>query len=130
MPYLFEFEPVQAILRCSMSGQVTDQQLLECYRTAIRHVRQKNPLVSIVDLTGVTSILVSPATVQGLARCEPVLCPSRPRFIIAPTDHLYGLSRMYQIVGERVRPRLQVVRSLAEVFAAAGLDELHFEPVH
>jgi hypothetical protein len=129
VPYLFEFEPAQGILRCAMSGHITDRQLLECHKLGARYVRQKNPAISIVDLSAVSSIEVSPATVKDLARSEPALAASRPRFIVAPDDHLYGMSRMYQLTGEGIRPMLQVVRSLAEVYAAVGFRELQFEPL-
>jgi hypothetical protein len=111
-----------------MSGEVTDQQLLECRRTAVHCVRQKDPAVAIVDLTPVAFVDVSPGTVQGLARSDPAFPPSRPKFIVAPSDHLYGMSRMYQIVGEPKRPMLQVVRSLQEVYTELGMHQLHFEP--
>ena len=91
--------------------------------------QQYNPATAILDLTPVGSIDISPATVQGLARSDPAFPPSRLKFIVAPTDHLYGMSRMYQLIGERIRPRLQVVRSLAEAYATLGVKDLHFEPV-
>lgn len=128
MSYFFEFEPAHSILRCTLCGSITDQQLVDCYRTAVRHVQRTNPALAIVDLTSVASIEVSPATVQALARSEPTLPASRPRFIVAPRDHLYGLSRMYQILAERSRPRLQVLRSAAELYEAFGL-ELRFQAI-
>jgi hypothetical protein len=129
MPYFFEFEPVQSILRCTMSGHIDDKTLLECRKEAVRHVRQTDPAAAILDLTLISSLQVSPRTVQGLARSEPAFPPSRPKFIVAPSDHLYGMSRMYQLIGERIRPSLQVVRSLAEAYAALGIAEPHFCPV-
>ena len=128
MPYSFEFEPARSFLRCILSGNITDRQLFDCYRAAVRHVRRQDPALAILDLTNIASVEVSPATVQALARSEPTLPASRPRFIVAPTDHLYGMSRMYQILGEHSGPRLQVVRSAAELYAALGPD-LHFEPM-
>ena len=127
MPYLFEFEPVQNVLRCTMSGHVTDKDLLDCHKMASRYVRQTDPTTAILDLTPVGSIEISPSTVQGLARSEPAFPPSRLKFIVAPSDHLYGMSRMYQLIGEQLRPRLQVVRSLNEAYAALGIEDLHFE---
>jgi ABC-type transporter Mla MlaB component len=129
MPYLFEFEPAQSILRCTLSGHIDDKTLLECRKAAVRHVQQTNPAVAILDLTPISSIDVSPGTVQALARSDPAFPASRPKLIIAPSDHLYGMSRMYQLIGEQIRPSLQVVRSLAEAYAALDVAELHFSPV-
>ncbi len=129
MPYFFEFEPAQSALRCTMSGQIADAHLLDCHKIFVRLARQKDPNLVILDLTSVSLLNVSPATVQRLARTAPVLPPMRRRFIIAPGDHLYGMSRMYQLIGESIRPGLQVVRSLAEAYAAAGIRDLRFEPI-
>lgn len=129
MPYFFEFEPVQSILRCTMAGPIDDKILLDCRKEAVRHVQQTDPAALVLDLTLISSLDVSTRTVQALARSDPAFPPTRPKFIVAPNDHVYGMSRMYQLIGEPIRPRLQVVRSPAEAYAALGIAELHFGPV-
>jgi hypothetical protein len=54
---------------------------------------------------------------------------SRPRFIVAPQTHAFGLMRMFQIVGDATRPELRVVRSLDEALAALNITSPHFEPL-
>jgi hypothetical protein len=51
----------------------------------------------------------------------------RPRFIVAPATVGFGLSRMFQIVGEPTRPLLSVVRTLDEALAALDCQFPHFQ---
>jgi len=84
----------------------------------------------IVDFTDVSSLDIASQTVHVLARSEPVLPnPAIPRFIVAPSPHVFGMSRMFQILGGDKRPTLYVVSSLDEVYAAIGVKQLHFEPL-
>ena len=54
---------------------------------------------------------------------------NRPRFIVAPDIFLYGISRMFQIVGSDTRPLLQVVRSMDQALTALGVQSPNFEPL-
>lgn len=53
----------------------------------------------------------------------------RPRVVVAPQKHAFGLFRMFQIAGEDTRPLLQVVHTMDEAFAALGVQSPHFEPL-
>ncbi|HWX53285.1 MAG TPA: hypothetical protein VN176_01705 [Verrucomicrobiae bacterium] len=129
-PCYFEFDSVHRVLRWSMTGHITDEDLLECYKAAAHQVQQTNPAAAILDLTRVTSSEVSSGAIQNIAAGDPVLPdPTRPQVIVAPSDHLYGISRMYQLLGEHTRPGLRVVRSMAEAYAVIGLERPNFEPI-
>lgn len=65
----------------------------------------------------------------ALAGEEPAMADAHPRVIVAPTQELFGLSRMFQIAGEEKRPRLTVVRTLEEAYAKLGLQAARFEPL-
>jgi hypothetical protein len=54
---------------------------------------------------------------------------TRPRVIVVPQTHAFGLARMFQIIGEPKRPLLKVVHTLDEAFATLGLQSPHFEPM-
>ena len=54
---------------------------------------------------------------------------ARPRFIVASKALVFGLARMFQIMGEHSRPLLKVVRTMDEALAALGVQSLHFEPL-
>ncbi len=130
MTYLFEFDSAHRVLRCTMTGLVTDEGLCEYCKAAANHVQRRDPAASILNLTQVSSIEISSVTIRNLASSSPSpQCASLPQFIVAPSDYGYGMARMFQLWGGRVRPGLQVVRSLAEAYEAIGLEEPHFEPI-
>jgi hypothetical protein len=51
----------------------------------------------------------------------------RPRIIVDATNEAFGLSRMFQILGEESRPLLHVARSLDDALSALGVQSPHFE---
>ena len=52
----------------------------------------------------------------------------RPRVIVAPTAHQYGLARMFQLVTSEER-RLTVVHTMDEALAELDVQFPHFEPL-
>ena len=65
-----------------------------------------------------------------MANQELVVDPSRgPIVIVAPATAAFGLSRVFQFLGEPKRPQLQVVHTMEEAFAALGIQSPHFEPL-
>jgi len=130
MGSVFEFDFAHRVLLCSFRGHMTDDDLRDFHRDSTAYAQRMNPKAGIMDLSGVTSVHVSSFTVQQLAIAEPVMPdPSRPRFVVALSDTMYGMSRMYQLVGEQTRPRLEIVRTREEALAAIGLKGLKFEPI-
>ena len=129
MAFHFEFDPSHGILRCRLEGDVTDESLKECYEIACKYAARTNPGVGIMDFSNVASFNVSSQTVRDLAYRAPRMPGSRPRFLVAPSTHVYGLARMFQQYGSEARPELQVVRSVDEVYTFLGVREPQFEPV-
>jgi hypothetical protein len=131
MPYNFDFAASGGILRCTFEGRVDDDSLEEYYRTAAKLVERLQPRAAITDFTAVTSFEVSTDTIKRLARSAPVMTDdAAPRFIVAPSAHLFGLARMFQITGEATRAALRVVRTPQEAYAAIGVKtQPRFEPV-
>jgi hypothetical protein len=84
----------------------------------------------IFDFSSVTEVALSTAYLQKLARDEPAMIDAtrRPRIIVAPTALMFGLSRMFQMLGESTRPLLEVVRTLDAALAALGIQSPSFEP--
>ena len=83
-----------------------------------------------MDCSLVTEFDVSADLIRQLANQEPVLSdPTRPRFIVASKALVFGLARMFQIMGEHSRPLLRVVRTMDETLVALGVKSLHFEPL-
>lgn len=130
MPYPFEFDSTHRILRCQLEGRVTDEELSGYYRDAERYAKQTDPLAGILDMSGVTSLEVSPETIGELARLPPAMpYPSRPRVLIATSPAVFGVARMFELQGQATRPNLHVVRSEKEALAILGVAETSFEPI-
>jgi hypothetical protein len=128
MPYHFEFDHEHRILMVVAEGDLRDSDLAEAYDDTKKHLISLNPSAGISDLSGVTCLSVSADGVRRAAEKPSPYKDPMPRFLIAPHDHLFGLSRMYQIVGGETRAGVQV-RSREEAFAALGVQNPRFERV-
>ena len=128
MAYQFEFDAANRILRCRWDGEVTDECLKDCYSALKKHAMLTKPRAGILDFSGVTAFRVASRTVQELARSAPSLAdPSVPRIVVAPAPVVFGVARMFQVIGEETRPNLQVVRCADEAYTRLGVESPHFE---
>ncbi len=129
MPYSFEFDAVNAILRVNYQGQVTDASLTDCYKATTPAAVRSKARALILDLSGVSSFDVSPSTIRQLASRSPIVKdPSTPRIIVAPTTYLFGISRTFHMLVGHTRPVLHVVRSLSEAHGLLGARNVSYEP--
>ena len=130
MGFRFEFDPLHKVLLARFEGRLTDESLAEFFRAGLKQRAATDASAVISDFTS-AELAVSAEFVRGLANLEPAVSePAKGiRIVVAPSTAGFGLARMFQIVGERKRPLLQVVRSLDEAFAALGTESSHFEPL-
>jgi len=130
MGFRFEFEPVHKILLARFEGRLTDKSLGEFYREGLKHWAATDARAAISDYTS-AEWAVSAEFIRELASQEPAVTEpnQRRRIVVAPSTVGFGLARMFQIVGERKRPLLQVVRTMEEAFEALGIESPHFEPL-
>lgn len=130
MTYRFDHDPANGILRLRYIGQISDQLIKKAYKATPAAVLKTNPRGMIIDLSEVTTFDVSTQTIHELADYQPtVKDPSVPRIIVAPTPYLFGMSRMFQILGERKRPMLQVMSSAEEAYAQLDVTKPRFRPL-
>jgi hypothetical protein len=130
MPYYFEFDPVNRILRGRFEGAVTDELLKEYYGVAGGYFERTGARAGITDLSAVTSLEVSPLTIRDLASSPPAIQDRElPRFIVAAAPEIFGMARMFELAGQDTRPNLHVVRTMKEVCVILGITDLKFEPV-
>ncbi|MFZ0886072.1 MAG: hypothetical protein WAN14_21905 [Candidatus Acidiferrales bacterium] len=131
MPYHFDFDPANKILRCRFSGRVTDEELKEYYLAASKLAALTDAAAGLSDFSSVDSVDVSPKTIRELASLPPIMpAPSSLRCIIAPSDKVFGLARMFELQGEDGRGNLHVVRTLKDALAILGVLEPKFEPLN
>jgi hypothetical protein len=125
MPYHFEFDSDYRILVIVLEGHVRDQEMLQINREIEARISELSPSAGITDASAVTTFDVATHTIRELALHPSPYPPAIPRFLVAPTDYLFGMARMYQISGER--EHVQVVRSREEALAALGVQKPKFE---
>lgn len=131
MAFHFEFDSANGVLRGVLTGNVGDDEIRRYYGAATILSAQKKPVAGISDFSAVGSLDISRETILELARAAPSMPdPNRPRVIVAPALHVFGLLRMFQSFGEESRPTLQVVRTMSEAYAALGLVAPKFEPLN
>ena len=131
MGFRFEFDSVNKILLVRVEGPLTDQSLADCYAAIREYSVATDARMGIFELSGVTRYDVSSEFIRQLARREPAMpdATQRLRIIVIEDTAGYGLARMFQILGEQARPKLQVVRSLDAALAVLGIQSPHFEPL-
>jgi len=127
----FKFDSVNKILLFRSEGRLTDESLAESYRAIRKYSTATDARMGIWDLSSVTEFAISTEFIRQLANQEPAMpdATRRPRIIVAPGTVGFGLSRMFQLVGESTRPLLNVVRTMGEALAALGIQSSHFEPL-
>ncbi len=131
MPYSFEFAPEQRIFRSRFDGDVSADDVRQFIEYATRFSDDRGgSIVGIVDFSEVENFELSPPDIRELASRPPVIQDREAlRFIIAPSPFIYGLARMFELLGQETRPNLHVVRSQKEVWVILGIEEPKFEPV-
>jgi len=130
MPFSFDFDWKNRILRGRLFGQIGDDHLKDYYRTAFQIVSRTQPLAAIIDGSAITEFSVAANTILELAKSPPALPnPNLPRVIIAPSPVFYGMARMFEAQGEPTRPNLHVVRTENEAWAILAVQDPQFEPL-
>jgi hypothetical protein len=125
MRHHFEFDREREILLLIVEGDVRDADIQTIAISLRLGVAEFNPSAGITDFSGVTSFEVSGDCMSWNARNSSPFRNLTPHFIVAPSDHVFGLSRMFQIL--RGRPALYVVRSRREALEALDVPTPAFE---
>jgi len=130
MPFRFEFDATNRILRTSLEGTIGDAEIAE-FRTAVgAMIAECRPRAAIVDLSDTKRYNISNASIFAMAKSEPALPGvSIPIVIVAPAPHMFGASRVFQITSEENRPWLHVVKSSDEACELLQVNSPAFEPV-
>ncbi|MGA9882795.1 MAG: hypothetical protein WBQ34_03645 [Candidatus Acidiferrales bacterium] len=130
MPYSFDFDLSNGILRCLLTGAVAGDELKEFFRIGASLAVRVHPAAGVIDLSNVTSFDVSTQTIRELSRVAPVLRdPDLRRVVIAPSPDTFGMMRMFELEGQDIRPDIHVVRSAKEAWAILAVENPRFEPL-
>ncbi len=123
----FEFDEADNVLRVTLSGEMTDDSVMELSSKGVPVAASFPASSSIVDLSGITRFDVSTRTINLLAKTDAVYFTKR--VFVAPRDVVYGTTRMFQVLSERTRKNVHVVRTMDEAYKLLGLDSPKFVPV-
>jgi len=128
VPFYFENDSTKRIARCRIEGRLTDEEIMECYRSACEIAALGDPQAGIFDLSGVKSFEVSSHTIHELVTLPRIIPnPNCVRMIIAEPIHIYGMSRIFLFLGRLTRPNLYVVRFEEEAWAILGVTKPQFK---
>jgi hypothetical protein len=109
--------------------RVTDEILLDCYSKTRLLLAPDSRCKAIQDFSGVTAFDVSTETLERLASMPSAISIESLHVIVAPKDLVFGVSRMFSVLGEKTRPNLRVVRSMAEAYDLLGIVQPQFSPI-
>jgi hypothetical protein len=128
MGFVMDFDPRNSILRVTISDGFTDQ-IMRDICTAISKFVASHPCRGIVDYSKVTMFEPSSEAVRTLASSKPAFPAGRTCIFVCPKDLIFGMARMYQMLGERTRPDLQLARTLDAVYHLLRAEAPEFGPV-
>jgi hypothetical protein len=126
---IVDFDAENKILRGTLEGSITGAMLLDLYAKAAAYIESHPPCRGILDFSKVTDFEVSGDAIRAVAAARPVVPAGYMRVLVIPQIYIYGLARMFQILGEKTRPELQVVRTLEEAFRMLAVELPDFRPV-
>lgn len=129
--FRFEFDHVNKILLMRYEGRITEESLTAVYKAIRKYSIATDARAGIFDCSSITEFAVSSEFIRYLASLGPAMpdATRRPRFWVVPQTALFGLGRMYELLGQRRNPLLQIVHTLDEALAELGVQSPHFEPL-
>ena len=129
MTVSFEFAEADRLLRMTFEGELTDPILLDAWRQAIKIATAFPRCRNIVDLSRISLLGISNDVIVTLARTRPVWSDDPLQVFVAPTDAVFGVSRMFQILSEQTRSNLRVVHTMDEAYKLLGVESPQFVPI-
>ena len=127
MPHHFAFDDEHKLLLVVMEGDIDGEEIVAIDEEMRARIARMQPKAGISDLSLVQNFNV-PAQVMRSAALRAAPYPAEtPRFIVAPSDLLYGMSRMYELVANRPAGKLEVVRSREEALKRLDISNPKFE---
>jgi len=93
------------------TGEIHDEEILGLAALVRSHPEFDESFSITWDFSGVTGGSISTSAMQELSRRESILSPTSMHVIVAPQDHIFGIFRMGQVLAEKTKPKVVVVRS-------------------
>ena len=129
MGYVLDFDARNNIIRLTIKDRFTDEVMSNAYRAITAYVAFHPPCRGIVNFSDVTEFEVSTDAVQKLAERSPAFPIGSVRIFVCSRTVIYGMARMFQILGGPTRPDLQVAHTLDEAYDLLKAEAPDFGPV-
>jgi hypothetical protein len=129
MGFILEYDAKHNVLRVTLDGLLTDAILAEGYAATAKYVASHPPCHGITDVTGVEKFDVSSGAIKRLAGTAPAFPTEYMKVFVAPKDFVYGMARMFQIIGGETRPNLHIVRTLDEAYRLLQMESPEFSRI-
>ncbi len=129
--FRFEFDVGNKLLLLRLEERLTEELATELFKAIRIYSVATDAKAGIWDMSSVTEFSLSSDFIRDLASREPAMpnATSRPRIIVVPKTFVFGLARMFALLGQRRNPLLHVVHTLEEALTTLGVQSPHFEPL-
>lgn len=127
MPHHFAFDDEHKLLLVVMEGDVDGAEIVQIDEEMRARISRLQPAAGISDLSLVQNFNVPAEVMRSAALQAAPYPPETPRFIVAPSDLIYGMSRMYELVANHPAGKLEVVRSREEALKRLNISNPKFE---
>ncbi|MDB4893014.1 MAG: hypothetical protein JWL61_4869 [Gemmatimonadetes bacterium] len=122
MPVSHSIDTEHQLVYAVFSGDVSDADFIEHLKSLFGDPRFDSSMSELVDLREVTEVSLSPDMIASSARW-PLHSPHARRAVVAPSDFLFGLSRMYESYrGEAGADQFRIFRTLPPALEWLGLS--------
>lgn len=118
MPAEFVIDTERRLILTTFQGRLTDADVVSMEAALRRDPRYVPTFDHLMDASGVTELALSGEGIRHVVTVTPngSGCAGR-RVIVAPTDALFGMARMFQTLREADASALAIVRTRAEADA-------------
>jgi len=127
MPHHFEFDDEHKLLLVVMEGDVDGAEIVKIDEELRARIIRMQPSAGISDLSRVRNFNVPAQVMRSAALQAAPYSAETPRFIVAPSDLIYGMSRMDELVANRPAGKLEVVRSREEALKRLSISNPTFQ---
>jgi hypothetical protein len=124
MPMSYEIDGERSLVRCRTWGRLTNEELRDHYREISADPHFDPSFRQLGDLRDVDLGLLDAGAVREVAASR-VFAPGVRRALVAPTDHAYGLSRIFAAYADTGLQEVQVFRDMAAAERWLDLEESH-----
>ncbi len=121
MPGSYAILPAHRLVYSRAWGVLSTGVLLEHARTLAADGRFGASFAQVADLRDVVDVILTPDGVRRHAEANPFGAGAR-RAVVASSDLVYGMARMYEMLRRRDLDTFQVFRDLRSAVEWIGLD--------